>query len=177
MRYIKGFLMAWGCFCRIPCPYRGWEEDNRYAMLNMFPLIGTTLGMLAGVIWWLLSLLGVSSLLTGALLTFSYFWMTGFIHLDGFMDCSDAVLSRRPLADRQRILKDSRVGAFAVISLGFMMLLFFASMATLAEDFTLAKAAHAVCCFYYIAGTFAYSIHQPDTDADQPVSRAVITLL
>ena len=26
MRYIKGFLMAWGCFCRIPCPYRGWEE-------------------------------------------------------------------------------------------------------------------------------------------------------
>ena len=118
MRYIKGFLMAWGCFCRIPCPYRGWEEDNRYAMLNMFPLIGTALGVLAGVIWWLLSLLGVSSLLTGALLTFSYFWMTGFIHLDGFMDCSDAVLSRRPLADRQRILKDSRVGAFAVISLG-----------------------------------------------------------
>lgn len=69
--------MAWGCFCRIPCPYRGWEEDNRYAMLNMFPLIGTALGVLAGVIWWLLSLLGVSSLLTGALLTFSYFWMTG----------------------------------------------------------------------------------------------------
>ena len=44
MRYIKGFLMAWGCFCRIPCPYRDWEEDNRYAMLNMFPLIGTALG-------------------------------------------------------------------------------------------------------------------------------------
>ena len=47
MRYIKGFLMAWGCFCRIPCPYRGWEEDNRYAMLNMFPLIGTALGVAA----------------------------------------------------------------------------------------------------------------------------------
>ena len=83
MRYIKGFLMAWGCFCWIPCPYRGWEEDNRYAMLNMFPLIGTALGVLAGVIWWLLSLLGVSSLLTGALLTFSYFWMTGLFTWTG----------------------------------------------------------------------------------------------
>ena len=158
MRYIKGFLMAWGCFCRIPCPYRGWEGDNRYAMLNMFPLIGTALGVLAGVIWWLLSLLGVSSLLTGALLTFSYFWMTGFIHLDGFMDCSDAVLSRRPLADRQQILKDSRVGAFAVISLGFMMLLFFASMATFAEDFSLAKAAMLCAVFTISRELSAYSI-------------------
>ena len=70
MRYIKGFLMAWGCFCRIPCPYRGWEGDNRYAMLNMFPLIGTALGVLAGVIWWLLSLLGVSSLFTADLQLF-----------------------------------------------------------------------------------------------------------
>ncbi len=41
-----------------PCPYRGWEEDNRYAMLNMFPLIGTALGVLVSVVWWLLSLLG-----------------------------------------------------------------------------------------------------------------------
>lgn len=39
------------------------------------------------------------------------------------------------------------------------------------------KSGHAVCCFYYIAGTFRLQHHQPDTDADQPVSRAVITLL
>ena len=158
MRYIKGFLMAWGCFCRIPCPYRGWEEDNRYAMLNMFPLIGTALGVLASIVWWLLSLLGAGSLLTGALLTFCYFWMTGFIHLDGFMDCSDAVLSRRPLADRQRILKDSHVGAFAVISLGFMLLVFFASMATLAEDFSLAKAAMLCAVFTVSRELSAYSV-------------------
>lgn len=39
------------------------------------------------------------------------------------------------------------------------------------------KSGHAVCCFYYIAGTFCLHHHQPDTDAYQPVSRAVITLL
>ena len=41
--------------------------------------------------------------------------MTGFMHLDGYMDVCDAVLSRRDLATRQRILKDSHCGAFAVI--------------------------------------------------------------
>ena len=43
--------------------------------------------------------------------------LTGFIHLDGFMDCCDAVLSRRDQARRREILKDSHVGSFAVICL------------------------------------------------------------
>ncbi len=158
MTYIKGFLMAWGCFCRIPCSCRGWEEQSRYAMLNMFPLIGTVLGILVGAIWWILSMLGADSLLIGALLTFCYFWMTGFIHLDGFMDCSDAVLSRRPLADRQRILKDSHVGAFAVISLCFMLLVFFASMTALAENFSLAKAAMLCAVFTISREISAYNV-------------------
>lgn len=163
MNYIKGFLMAWGCFCRIPCPYRGWEEDNRYAMLNMFPLIGTALGLLISILWFLLTLLGAGSLLTGAVLTVLYFWMTGFIHLDGFMDCSDAVLSRRPLPERQRILKDSHVGAFAVISLCFMILLFFTSMASLTEEFSLSRAAMLCAVFTVSRELSAYSVinHRP----------------
>lgn len=163
MKYIKGFLMAWGCFCRIPCPYRGWEEDNRYAMLNMFPLIGTALGLLVSILWFLLTLLGAGSLLTGAVLTVLYFWMTGFIHLDGFMDCNDAVLSRRPLPERQRILKDSHVGAFAVISLSFMILLFFTSMASLTEEFSLSRAAMLCAVFTISRELSAYSVinHRP----------------
>lgn len=163
MKYIKGFLMAWGCFCRIPCPYRGWEEDNRYAMLNMFPLIGTALGILIGIVWFLLPLLGASSILTAALLTVLYFWMTGFIHLDGFMDCSDAILSRRPMPERQRILKDSHVGAFAVISLCFMILLFFAAMTVLAEGFSLSRAAMLCAVFTLSRELSAYSVinHRP----------------
>jgi hypothetical protein len=62
--------------------------------------------------------------------------------MDGFMDCSDAILSRRPeLEERQRILKASDVGAFAVISLVFMTMVFAASMITLAESFSLQKVA------------------------------------
>ena len=46
------------------------------------------------------------------------------------MDCSDAILSRRPLEDRQRILKDSHTGAFAVISIVFYILAYFAFTST-----------------------------------------------
>lgn len=50
-------------------------------------------------------------------------WLTtGFLHLDGFMDVCDAVLSRRDLPRRQEILKDSHCGAFAVISMVLLAL-------------------------------------------------------
>ena len=50
-------------------------------------------------------------------------WLvTGFMHLDGYMDVCDAVLSRRDLPTRRRILKDSHCGAFAVICLVLLAL-------------------------------------------------------
>ena len=53
-----------------------------------------------------------------------------YMHMDGFMDCNDAIMSRRPLEERQRILKDSTVGAFAVVTVAFLLLAWFAAMST-----------------------------------------------
>ena len=96
MKYIRGFLMAWGMFFWIPCPYRKWDGDARSAQLAMLPLIGTGMGIICCLIWWPLASMEAGSAITGAVLTGSYFLMTGFIHLDGFMDCSDAVMPRHP---------------------------------------------------------------------------------
>ena len=52
--------------------------------------------------------------------------LTGFIHLDGFMDVTDAVGSCRDLAKRREILKDSHVGSFAVIGVVLLILCQFA---------------------------------------------------
>ena len=43
------------------------------------------------------------------------------------MDCCDAILSRRDLPTRQKILKDSHVGSFAVVCTIFLMLAAFAA--------------------------------------------------
>lgn len=135
MKYVRGFLMAWGNFSAIPCPYRKWHDDDRRAMLCMLPLVGLVLGALAMCAWFILEYIGTPPVLTGILVTAAYFLMTGFIHLDGFMDCSDAILSRRPeLAERQRILKDSTVGAFAVICVVLMFLVFAVSIMAIAQE-------------------------------------------
>lgn len=140
-KYIRGFLMAWGNFSAVPCPYHKWHEESRKAMLTMLPLVGLMLAVIVCVAWWLLDFIGAPAILTGAVLTALYFMANGFIHLDGFMDCSDAILSRRPeLEERQRILKASDVGAFAVISVILMAMIFASSMITLAEDFSFEKA-------------------------------------
>lgn len=140
-KYIRGFLMAWGNFSAVPCPYHKWHDESRKAMLAMLPLVGMMLAVIVCVAWWLLDLIGVHPILIGAVLTALYFIANGFIHLDGFMDCSDAILSRRPeLEERQRILKASDVGAFAVISVMLMSIIFAASMMTLAEGFSLQRA-------------------------------------
>ena len=120
----RALCMAWGMFCIVPCPSRRWDEAARSWMIVWFPLVG----LLAGGVWRLLALLP-GSMLTAALLCAAPFVVTGFLHLDGYMDCCDAILSRRELAVRQKILKDSRVGAFAVVCAILLFLFSFAAMA------------------------------------------------
>lgn len=138
MKYFKGFMMAWGCFSAIPCPSNKWDENCRGAMINMLPLIGTLMGIICVAVWEALTLIGANATFTGLVITAIYFFLTGFIHLDGFMDCSDAILSRRPeLEERVRILKDSHVGAFAVIALAFMLMMFGGSAVAISQMFDL----------------------------------------
>ena len=58
--------------------------------------------------------------------------------LSDFKEKCDAILSRRPLEERQRILKDSHTGAFAVISVVFLLMgfhAFFSSALSISIDF------------------------------------------
>lgn len=126
--------MAWGCFCWIPCPYKKWNDDDRTAMVAMLPLVGTGLALITGVVWMAVVALGAPPILAGAVVTAAYFVMTGFIHLDGFMDVCDAVMPRHPeMETRRRILKDPHTGSFAAVSMALMFLVFAASAAALSD--------------------------------------------
>ena len=119
--WLDGFSMAWGMFLAIPCPLRRWNEKAREKMLVCLPLVG----LAVGGIWLGLYLLLRHAAIGGlyAFLMAAVPWLvTGFMHLDGYMDVCDAVLSRRELATRQRILKDSHCGAFAVIGMVLLAL-------------------------------------------------------
>ena len=125
---VTAFFMAWGMFWIVPCPVKWWDERARIGMLLFLPIIG----LLIGAVWALCGLARerfLPGLPGAAILTVVPFVLSGFIHLDGYMDCADAVLSRRDLETRRKILKDSHVGSFAVVALCVLFLIEFAALA------------------------------------------------
>ena len=125
-RAVRAFFMGLGMFTSIPCPWRPWDEDARGMMLVMLPVVGAAIGLL----WAGLSLLARAWLplaLGAAVIAALPFVLTGFIHLDGFMDTCDAMLSWRPLEKRLEILKDSHTGSYAVVSVALLMMFSFAA--------------------------------------------------
>lgn len=125
---MTAFWMAWGMFCAIPCPVKKWDQAKYPGMLLCTPLIG----LLIGAIWAAFGYVAYRfhlGFVGAALLCALPSILSGFIHLDGYMDCADAVLSRRDLEKRREILKDSHVGSFAVICLALWLLFGFAAFA------------------------------------------------
>ena len=122
--------MAWGNFCSLPCPAKRWDNNYTSLMLGFLPLIGLVIGIIWSAIYFGLVYLGFTFFVVAFLITFLPFALCGFMHMDGFMDCCDAIMSRRPLEERQRILKDSNTGAFAVVSMIFLILGYFCFLST-----------------------------------------------
>ena len=118
--WLDGFCMAWGMFLAIPCPARRWNEAARRKMVACLPLVGVIVGAVWALCGWLGGLLPRP--LAAALCAAAPWLATGFLHLDGFMDVCDGILSRRELETRRRILKDSHCGAFAVICMVLLAL-------------------------------------------------------
>ena len=133
-RYFHAFVMCQSMFCAIPCPIQIWDEDAKDKMLLFLPVVGLEIGSIWVLLAWLCSLLSLPELLTGLVLTVWPFLATGQIHLDGFMDVTDAVGSYRTLERRREILKDSHVGSFAVIGVCLLLLAQFALFSSMPKD-------------------------------------------
>jgi Cobalamin-5-phosphate synthase len=140
LKYIQAFFMSLGMFSSIPCPYRPWNEKARHLMLVFLPPVGLVIGLIWYGLYLLLHKSGIPLQLQAAVLMLYPYLVTGFIHLDGFMDTSDALLSRRPLEDKLRILKDPHAGAFAVISVAVLFIISFAAMSALTEQLNFKEA-------------------------------------
>ncbi|MGN0711535.1 MAG: adenosylcobinamide-GDP ribazoletransferase [Anaerovoracaceae bacterium] len=140
MKYITAFFMAWGNFFAVPCPCKLWDNNLRRLQLVFFPVIGLLMGLIWYLLFTVMSCMRIPLALQAAVIAAYPYLISGFIHLDGYMDCCDAILSRRELEERQRILKDSHVGAFAVICAGMLFMFAFAGAWSLAEYAELSKA-------------------------------------
>ena len=128
------FVMCQSMFCAIPFPGNLWEEKARDKILLFLPIVGLEMGALWAALAWLCGVLHLPQLVRGLVLAVFPFLAAGFIHLDGYMDVTDAVKSCRSLERRREILKDSHVGAFAVIGIVLLMIAQFAFLASVPEE-------------------------------------------
>ncbi|MBQ4354408.1 MAG: adenosylcobinamide-GDP ribazoletransferase [Clostridia bacterium] len=133
-KYFRACMMSMTMFCAIPCPYHGWDEEARPLMTLFLPLVGAWIGILWTLTAYLIDWLGLPVLVGAAILCAFPFLITGGMHMDGYLDVTDAVKSWRDPDERRRILKDPNVGSFAVIAGLLLVMAQFALFASAKED-------------------------------------------
>lgn len=125
---MRGLMAAFSLFSKIPMPHIHLDEKDMRLCLCFFPLVGVVLGVLEYAAAQLLLWAQVSSALTVCILCTLPVLFTGGIHLDGFIDTSDALCSYGSREKKLEILKDAHVGAFAVIRLVVWFLFYYGAL-------------------------------------------------
>ncbi|MFW6149978.1 MAG: adenosylcobinamide-GDP ribazoletransferase [Chloroflexota bacterium] len=125
------FWSVWQFLTTIPPPVRvryGPEQLGKSVML--FPLVGLVLGVALLGLDRLLELL-LPAMASSALVVVALIALTGALHLDGLVDTCDGFAVKGSRQQRLDAMRDSRVGGFGVIGGAGVILLKFASLASL----------------------------------------------
>lgn len=110
-----------GTFSRIPMPQVTYKKTNTKYTYLLLPFLGLLIGALYYVGISLLQLKIDEPFLLAILLIVLNLVITGGIHFDGFLDSVDAFKSYQSKERKLVIIKDARIGAFALIHFTILM--------------------------------------------------------
>lgn len=118
---IKGFVLALQFLTRIPININiDFNDKNIRNSLVFYPYVGALIGLLTWLIYSLFKPFGIEVQSLFALLSITF--ISGGLHLDGLSDTLDGFMSGRDREKTMDIMRDSRVGAFGVIGIVFILL-------------------------------------------------------
>jgi adenosylcobinamide-GDP ribazoletransferase len=147
---VELFFGALRFFTRLPVPaWVGHSADSLNRATRYFPAVGLLVGAIAALIWWFAHLVwpqGIAVLLALA----STVWITGAFHEDGLTDMADGFGGGWEKARILEIMKDSRIGAFGMITFVFVLLGRFLALTSLPAGMIVAAllAGHASSRFF-----------------------------
>lgn len=120
-----GLLLSFQFFSSIPIRKElPMNKKTVTAMFKTVPIISILMGLSIVLLLYINEqFFQFSPLLIAIIIIVANIVMTGGLHLDGWIDLSDAYFSYQDQERRLDILSDSRVGAFGAISLVVMVLL------------------------------------------------------
>lgn len=120
---IQSLLVAFAMYSKIPVPAVEWNEKNMRYALCFFPWVGIVIGAVIYFVGNILIQTEVGKICFSIVMTLLPVILTGGIHMDGFLDTTDALHSYGDKEKKQKILKDPDCGAFAVIYCSVYLLL------------------------------------------------------
>ncbi len=125
-----GPRFAFGTLTVLPVRVSRWDRTAGRAGMLCAPLVGLVLGLTAAACGGLL-LLGGNPLLAAVATVAAPAALTRGLHLDGLADTADGLGSGKPAADALRIMKQSDIGPFGVLTLVLVLLAQVAALARL----------------------------------------------
>jgi len=134
---LQSFLGALGFLTVLPVGKRALEQKSLAGSAAYFPLVGLLLGFaLAGADYGLRLAFSDNLILPSALVITLLVILTGALHFEGFVDSCDGLLGGHSQERRLEIMRDKRVGAYAVAGGILLLILKFAAIASLTADST-----------------------------------------
>ncbi|MFF4450105.1 adenosylcobinamide-GDP ribazoletransferase [Streptomyces sp. NPDC001502] len=129
-----GVRFAFGTLTVLPARITRWDRPAARTGMACAPLAGLVVGVLAALPGALLLLLGGGPLLAAALTVAVPAALTRGLHLDGLADTADGLGSAKPADQALRIMKQSDIGPFGVVTLVIVLLLQVAALSDIYAD-------------------------------------------
>lgn len=119
---MKSLLLMITFFTRLPVSYPyEYKEKDFIKGIKLLPLVGLIIGIFLYVPTLLESYIHRPILMV--FVWTIYLVVTGGLHIDGLADTFDGIFSYRGREEMLRIMKDSRIGTFGVISILWLLVL------------------------------------------------------
>ena len=136
MSLFRAFAIAFSMYSKIPMPQFEWKDEDMKYSIVFFPLIGGVIFAAVYAIRYYSNRFFIGSVAIGLLMMVAIVLITGGIHVDGYMDCSDAFSSYADREKKLEILKDPHIGAFAVIRVLALGAVYLACLSVLIDSAT-----------------------------------------
>ncbi|MEU1912256.1 adenosylcobinamide-GDP ribazoletransferase [Streptomyces massasporeus] len=147
---LDGLRFAFGTLTVIPVRVTRWDREAARGGMLCAPLAGLAVGTAAAGLGLVLLFLGAGAPLAAVATVAVPAALTRGLHLDGLADTADGLGSGKPAEDALRIMKQSDIGPFGVITLALVLL---AQVAALAQAYDASWARGA--CAAVVSATLA----------------------
>jgi adenosylcobinamide-GDP ribazoletransferase len=101
--------------------------------LAWFPIVGAVAGAIVGGTWWVAERWWPAAV-AAAIVVAVDLALTGMLHVDGVADTADGLLPHLPRERRLAVMRAPDVGAFGIAAVSAVLLLSFASLASMAPQ-------------------------------------------